>query len=169
MRVAAPVIKLRDALPDELVDIGRLLQLAYSEFESSFPPERWSVIHANLGNPERWSPGGQVILVSDDGVPAGSVQYFPPGGSDGRLFETTWSSVRMLGVHPAYRRKGVSQMLMNDCLERAIQDGAKVLALHTSEVMEVARAMYERMGFEVHHQIEGSVPATLVYTLLLSR
>jgi ribosomal protein S18 acetylase RimI-like enzyme len=36
---------------------------------------------------------------------------------------------------------------MEASIERARADGATALALHTTEMMEVARAMYERMGF----------------------
>ena len=37
---------------------------------------------------------------------------------------------------------------MGDCLRRARADGATTLGLHTTQLMNVAREMYERMGFQ---------------------
>jgi ribosomal protein S18 acetylase RimI-like enzyme len=36
---------------------------------------------------------------------------------------------------------------MAECLRRARADGAKTMGLHTTTLMEVARAMYVRLGF----------------------
>ena len=36
---------------------------------------------------------------------------------------------------------------MDECLRRSRQLGAHTLGLHTTELMAVARGMYERMGF----------------------
>jgi ribosomal protein S18 acetylase RimI-like enzyme len=36
---------------------------------------------------------------------------------------------------------------MQECVRRCRDRGIKTIALHTTEVMEVARGMYERMGF----------------------
>ena len=54
----------------------------------------------------------------------------------------------MLVVDPAYRGHGVGRALTNACIRRAERDGASRVALHTSPIMEVALAMYRRMGFE---------------------
>ena len=36
---------------------------------------------------------------------------------------------------------------MDECLRRSRLRGARYLGLHTTELMAVARGMYERMGF----------------------
>ena len=36
---------------------------------------------------------------------------------------------------------------MRECIRRARAGGASVLSLHTTDLMRVAKAMYERMGF----------------------
>jgi len=52
-----------------------------------------------------------------------------------------------LAVLPAARGLGIGGALIEECLRRARESGATTLALHTTEWMTVARAMYERMGF----------------------
>lgn len=37
---------------------------------------------------------------------------------------------------------------MDECIRRCRERGIKTIGLHTTDIMEVARAMYERMGFE---------------------
>jgi len=56
--------------------------------------------------------------------------------------------VRLLAVHPAYRGQGIDRALMEECIRRCRQSKVAVIGLHTTEVMDIARQMYERMGFE---------------------
>ena len=56
--------------------------------------------------------------------------------------------VRMLGVDPAARRRGVARTLMDACLETAGRAGKTLLTLHTTGRMRAAQTMYESLGFE---------------------
>ena len=56
--------------------------------------------------------------------------------------------IRMLGVHPDARRRGVARALMHACFERARTEGKAFMTLHTIERMRDAQAMYESMGFD---------------------
>ena len=53
----------------------------------------------------------------------------------------------MLVVDPAARGRGLGRMLTEECMRRARRDGAEMIALHTSPIMQVALAMYLRLGF----------------------
>ncbi len=55
--------------------------------------------------------------------------------------------MRMLVVAPDTQGQGIGRALAQECIRRAQRDGAAVFALHTSELMQVALPMYERMGF----------------------
>jgi ribosomal protein S18 acetylase RimI-like enzyme len=54
---------------------------------------------------------------------------------------------RLLAVHPDARGRGVGRRLTEECLGRARTRGSVAVGLHTTVLMDVARAMYERMGF----------------------
>jgi ribosomal protein S18 acetylase RimI-like enzyme len=58
-----------------------------------------------------------------------------------------WAGIRLLAVHPAYRQRGFGRALMEECLRRCRQHGITTVGLHTTELMDVARRMYERLGF----------------------
>ena len=44
-------------------------------------------------------------------------------------------------------RPGAGDRLTEECIRRCREGGIKTLALHTTDWMPVAKAMYERMGF----------------------
>ena len=43
--------------------------------------------------------------------------------------------------------QGLGRQLTEECIRRARRDGAAAIALHTSPIMQVALAMYLRLGF----------------------
>jgi GNAT superfamily N-acetyltransferase len=55
--------------------------------------------------------------------------------------------VRLLAVAPEARGQGIGIALMKECIRRARRLGAVCLNLHTTDMMQVAMRMYERMGF----------------------
>jgi GNAT superfamily N-acetyltransferase len=55
--------------------------------------------------------------------------------------------VRLLAVAPEARGQGIGTALMKECIRRARRLGAACLNLHTTDMMQVAMRMYERMGF----------------------
>ncbi|MBP1963322.1 GNAT family N-acetyltransferase [Paenibacillus aceris] len=66
-----------------------------------------------------------------------------------KLSETIpYPEIRLLGVHPAARSKGVATLLIEECARRAKQDGFTYLGLHTSNRMPDAVRLYLRLGFE---------------------
>ena len=89
------------------------------------------------------------VLVADiGGEVAGAVAYFGPGAMPKlEFFDPDWPIIRMLVVDPIARGLGIGRRLTEACIRRARGDGASLIALHTSPAMEVALAMYLRMGF----------------------
>ena len=57
------------------------------------------------------------------------------------------SHVRMLGVRPDAQGRGIGRALMDACIAVARDHGKTLMTLHTTQRMEAAQAMYERMGF----------------------
>jgi GNAT superfamily N-acetyltransferase len=58
-----------------------------------------------------------------------------------------WAGVRLLGVRPAYRGRGIGRALMDECIYRCRKQNIKTIGLHTAVIMNVARKMYNDMGF----------------------
>jgi len=148
---------IRPATPRELPDLAQFVVNAYSEFSTRLSAGNWTAMQDNLRR-VTMSLGGGLPLVADmGGAVGGFVMYYPPGRSDGVLFPREWASIRLLGVSQAMRGRGLGRDLMKECLRRAEADGAATIGLHTSELMDSARAMYERMGFAVVRELERRV------------
>jgi ribosomal protein S18 acetylase RimI-like enzyme len=56
--------------------------------------------------------------------------------------------IRMLGVAPGARGRGVAKMLMAECESRALASGRTMVTLHTTPLMKAAQSMYESLGYE---------------------
>lgn len=91
------------------------------------------------------------IVAERDGVIVGTVLMYPAGTvftlDDGRTVRLESPEVRLLAVAPAARGQGIGRELMRECIERARRTGVSALTLHTTDLMQVAMQMYERMGF----------------------
>ena len=70
---------------------------------------------------------------------------------DGDFGEITESddeaAFRMLVVHPAVRGRGVGELLVRTCLDRARAAGKRRMVLSTDPRMTAAHRLYERLGF----------------------
>jgi ribosomal protein S18 acetylase RimI-like enzyme len=57
------------------------------------------------------------------------------------------AAFRMLAVHPAVRGRGVGELLVRTCLDRARAAGKRRMVLSTDPRMTIAHRLYERLGF----------------------
>jgi ribosomal protein S18 acetylase RimI-like enzyme len=63
----------------------------------------------------------------------------------------TWSIVTRLIVADAFRKRGLARLLMLACMNSAIENGASKMALQVDQSNQDAQALYEKLGFRVHH------------------
>jgi len=149
-------VTIRDARNEELKSVSALLVDAYAQFmpaPNATIPEAarvgWEEYKRNVADVWSRATISSTIIAERDGTLLGSVNYYAPGRSDSvdSAWPAGWASVRLLGVSPAARGRGIAHALMAECLRRARADGATTMALHTTGLMHVARAMYLRLGF----------------------
>ena len=144
-------ILIRDARPEELDEAAAVMVAAYEEYRPALSERAWEGYKADIADGRGRLPQSNLIVAVEDGRVLGAVTYYPPRSVspvEGGGWPASWAGVRLLGVGPDARGKGVGRLLMDDCTNRARAEGAKALGLHTTELMSIARAMYERMGFE---------------------
>lgn len=174
-------VTLRDAEPAELEAIGHLLVAAYTEYvpTGEVDPATRAAFDAYLeevGDVASRVPVSEQVVADLDGKLVGAVTYYRPGklAYEGGEVDTPpgWAGIRLLGVHPESRGHGVGRLLTDECIRRARAHGATSVALHTTDLMVIARGMYERMGFQrepAHdfYPIEGSDFCVVAYRLPL--
>ncbi|MGH3941595.1 MAG: GNAT family N-acetyltransferase [Pseudonocardiaceae bacterium] len=139
-------IDIRPAVRSELPAVSTLLSVAYAEFELYLTPLNWAQMTGNIARVVEFGVG-QLLVAHLAGRPAGTVAYLPPGPKNYSRVPQDWAVIRILGVDPALRGRGVGRALTEECLTRARADQAPAVGLHTAEIMTSARALYESIGF----------------------
>jgi len=137
--VSEPVV--RDASAADRATIHDVTLAAYEEYAARMPLPLWRAYRQNILETLAQPAPALQLVAEDAGAVVGTVLLYPAGR------ERPWPEVRLLAVAPAARGRGIGAMLMRECIRRARASRAKVLSLHTTDLMRVARAMYERMGF----------------------
>ena len=138
-----PVI--RDFRQSDTTRVNALAIRAFEQFKDAY--QDWPALQAKIGDLSALANVGEVIVAEVEGQIVGAVAYVGPGAPKAAFFRPEWSIMRMLVVDPDSRGRGIGRALAEECLRRAKRDHASVFALHTSELMQVALPMYERMGF----------------------
>jgi ribosomal protein S18 acetylase RimI-like enzyme len=149
-----PALEIRPVRPDEAAALGQLMVGVYAALEGFPTPAEQPAYYDMLANIARFGdkPDTEVLVaVRADGGLLGGVVYFGDmaqygsGGTATR--ETGASGIRLLGVSPAARGLGVGRSLTEACIARARARGHTQVILHTTQAMQVAWAMYEKLGF----------------------
>ena len=142
-------LKIRDASREDRDAARKITLSAFQEYAAVMPPQRWEGYRENILATMRDPAPAQHIVAEKEGIILGSVLLFPPGTAFSNAEEgpITCPEVRLLAVAPEAREQGIGTALMMECIRRARGLGANCLNLHTTDMMQVAMRMYERMGF----------------------
>jgi predicted N-acetyltransferase YhbS len=143
-------LQLRDARAGDRKAILAVTLAAFQEYAAS-KGNRWENYREGiLAALAAVQPAKQIVAEQNSEI-IGSVLLYPRGTVitiPGGAITLRWPEVRLLAVAPAARRQGVGAALMQECVQRARQSGARALALHTADVRNAATRLYERMGFQ---------------------
>ena len=143
---------LRHYSPSDADAVNTIALAAFAQYRDVYSD--WDVLERGVGSMTTLADTGEIIVAEVDGTVAGAVAYIGPAGSPrADFFEPEWPIIRMLVVDPSARGRGIGRALTQACLERARRDGGEVIALHTSPAMEVALALYLRMGFKLLRRV----------------
>ncbi len=143
-------LRIRDARAGDRNAIEAVTLAAYEQY-AALMPALWDGYRQNILATLAAAQPDTQIVAEKGGRVIGSVLLYP-GGSvlarpDGGPVALASPEVRLLAVAPAARGQGVGGALMHECLRRARQSGATALTLHTTDIMEAAMRLYERLGF----------------------
>src|SRR5207237_6302812 len=142
-------MEIRQVRPEECAEAGRVTALAYQEFA---PPgdADWEaylrVIADVAGRVDR-----TIVLVAvEDSKILGSATIEMDGtvGDDDVQLPSDVAALRMLGVDPAARGRGVGHALVQATIDRCRGRRKRELILRTTERMKAAQGLYRSMRFE---------------------
>ena len=138
----------RDAGVEDLDQVSLLIRDAYQEYQANFSPEVWERYSRDIMDVRSRLDTSELIVAENSGRLVGAVTFYPnTSPSDQGGWPAGWTGIRLLAVHPDARGMGIGRVLMDECLHRSRLLSATALGLHTTELMGIARGMYERMGF----------------------
>ena len=159
---------IRDVRPEECAALGQLLVDVYARLEGFPSPQeqpRYYAMLADIGDFATKKDARVLVALDADGTLLGGVVYFgdmAQYGSGGTATSVTDAAgMRLLGVSPVARGKGVGRRLTEACIAAARVQGHARIVLHTTEAMRQAWEMYERLGFRPAHELDfmqGALP-----------
>jgi ribosomal protein S18 acetylase RimI-like enzyme len=144
---ANATLEIRNARPSELTEVSFLLRDAYQQYENCLPPDVWKYYLEDIMDVRSRLDASELIVATVGGHLAGTVTLYSDILRLQGDWLNGWASIRLLAVHPANRRLGIGRALMEECVCRCRERSVSVIGLHTTEIMDVARKMYEQMGF----------------------
>jgi ribosomal protein S18 acetylase RimI-like enzyme len=161
-----PVL-VREFRRDDAAEVNRIAVAAWDQYRATFTD--WPRSGPRFAATASLAHKLDLLIAQDDTRILGFVGYIAPGRARERAFKRDWAMIRMLSVDPIARRHGIGRLLTENCICRARRDGASVIALHTSSVMEVALALYIRLGFaHLRGIVDRHGMHYAIYTLSLS-
>ena len=120
-----------------------------TEFSEVLTTENWNKMNSYLESDEgltKLIKQSRVYVCEKESTIIGMI-YLVPSGNPTEFFEENWSYIRFLGVNTRFRGNGIGKKLTELCIEYAKETNERYIALHTSEFMDAARAIYEKRGF----------------------
>src|SRR6266536_4421573 len=142
-------IDIREVRPGEYEEAGRITASAWREFLPADPDTEWEAYVAEIADIRGRAGRTLVLGAFEDDRPLGTVtlEVDRKIGNEGIPLAPDAANVRMLGVAPEARRRGVGRALMEAVIAEARARGKRAVTLNTGEKMRSAVAMYEAMGF----------------------
>ena len=140
-------VQIREATPEEYAEAGAVTASAYREFVRGGD---WEDYLESIADVEGRADRTTIVIALDGSRIVGSATLeltdrVEP--EDDPALDPAEAHIRMLGVAPEARRRGIARALMADCMDRARGSGKAFLTLHTTERMAAAQQMYESLGF----------------------
>ena len=147
-------LTIRDLRATEFDALGKLMVEVYSKLQGFPTPQEQPHYYELLANIGRFTekPDARVLVAeSDQGALVGGIVYFADmaeygsGGIATSIKDA--SGIRLLGVSPRHRNTGAGKALAKACIRLAQDKGHSQVILHTTQAMQTAWRLYEKLGF----------------------
>ena len=152
----------------QLIDLGLI---SYGQLKPELSEENWDLMNNNLAKASLYETllGKGIAFVCEEENKIIGMAFLIPNGNPTSMFQSDWAYLRMVGVSPNSSNKGIARKLTQLCIDYAKETKENVLALHTSEMMDAARHLYESMGFKKIKELPKSLGKRYwLYTLDLT-
>ncbi|HVY74201.1 MAG TPA: GNAT family N-acetyltransferase [Puia sp.] len=147
----------RRGTPDDLNQLKNLAVKSWSQFKPDLTDENWVKLYGSLANEKTYielvSKSHSIVCVTNEDAIVG-MAFLVSKGNPTEIYDNEWCYIRFITVDPDFSGQGIGRKLIAYCIDTARQNNEKVMALHTSELMDKARHIYESLGFEILREID---------------
>ncbi|WP_211208302.1 GNAT family N-acetyltransferase [Leeia oryzae] len=146
--------QIRDIRTEEHDTLGRLMCEVYASLPGFPTPAEQPGYYDMLAHIGRFTdkPATRVLVAVDQHATVlGGIVYFGDmtqyGSGGSATQETHAAGIRLLGVSHAARGQGIGKALTEACIQCAKDQQQQQVILHTTQAMQTAWHLYERLGF----------------------
>lgn len=142
---------------DNLFELKNLALKSWQQFQTKLSDKNWQQLYQTLTDDKTYiellTQSHCIICVSESNKIIG-MAFIVPSGNPTDIYEKEWSYIRFVSVDPDFSGLGIGKKLTIMCIDNAKQNNEKIVALHTSEIMNNARHIYENLGFTILKEID---------------
>lgn len=164
------LIETKEALliSSELMTLG---SIAFGQHSPKMTTENAAKMQAGIANEKMWTDMIEIakVFVCTNKEKVVGMAFLIPKGNPWDIFKAEWCYLRMVSVNPKHQGHGIGKKLTQMCIDYARETNEQTMALHTSEMMDAARHVYESLGFTILEEIEPRLGKRYwIYTLNLN-
>lgn len=146
----------RQGAVEDIDELQQLAALSYGVYKHVLSEEHWLKLEHFLNDRQKFEhllQQSTCFVCVCQGKIVG-MAFVILSGNPWDIFPANWAYIRMVGVNPDCQGKGIARRLTQKCIDFAKQNEESTIALHTSEFMDAARHVYEKLGFVQIREIE---------------
>lgn len=142
---------------DDLEQLRLLAIKSWGQFKGELTTNNWQKLFNNLNSKDTYIElliNSYCLVCETNDKEIIGMAFLVPNGHPTEIYDEKWSYIRFVSVNPDFGGQGIGRQLTEKCIEVAKNNKEQTIALHTSEMMDKARHIYESLGFEILKEIE---------------
>jgi ribosomal protein S18 acetylase RimI-like enzyme len=149
-------MKYRKGTVYDLPDLKKLVLKTWRQFQPELTPENWQKLETGLSDDKTYTEllKSAYCIVCEHHDEIIGMAFLVPKGNATPIFDETWCSIRFVTVDTTFSGQGIGRRLTELCIQHAKDNNEQTIALHTSEMMNQARHIYESLGFKILKEID---------------
>lgn len=157
---------------NDLEQLKQLALVSWQQYQPELTEENWQKLYNNLSSRDTYLQllkTSTSLICENEQKQVIGMAFLVPSGNPTEIYDADWASIRFVSVHPSFGGQGIGRLLTKKCIDLAIVNNEKTIALHTSEMMHKARHIYISLGFTILREIEPRLGKKYwLYTLNLA-
>ncbi len=142
---------------DDLTKLKQLAIKAWQPFQKELTAENWQSLFGIISDEKTFSDLLEIshcFVCETERNEIVGMAFIVPSGNAFDIFKKDWTVIRFVSVAPEFGGHGIGRKLTEMCIDFAKKNNEKTIALHTSEMMNTARHIYESYGFKILREIK---------------